>query len=101
MTLNILQGVKQAISTLDPQEIRNQVERPFCVGLHAESEASFRQMDRFFIPENISDEKRFQLHRILRRAADSERCDIDIYSHGLTAPRDGFYFSPQNPEHTV
>jgi len=101
MSKNIFQSVKQAIGSLDPQEIRDQADKPIRIGLHAGSDSAYRQMESFFIPENLSDEKRADLQLMVRRAMDSHRYDIDIYSHELSAPRDGFYFSPQNPDHTV
>jgi len=101
MSMNIFQSVKQAIWSLDPQDIRDQAERPIRIGLHAESEPAYRQMEHFFVPLQTSDQKRVELSRILFRAADFEHYDLDIYSEELSSPRDGFDFSPVNPQHTV
>ena len=101
MSINLLQSVKQAISTLDPQEVRQQAERPVRLGLHAATDQAYREMERFFAPAQISEQKRRELRRILLRASGAERYDIDIYSEELSAPADGFTFYRTHPEHTV
>ena len=101
MSMNLFQNVKQAISNLDPQDIRNQAERPIRICLHAESEPAFRQMEHFLIPDQVSHQKQLELSRIVVRGGPGDRCDLDIYSHERPAPPEGFYFSPMNPQHTV
>src|SRR5438132_4988829 len=101
MSKNIFQSVKLAISSLDPQEVRDQAERPIRISLHAASERAYRQMENFFLPPEISEQKRIELRRMVFRAADFEHYDLDIYSEELSVPREGFRFSPANPEHTV
>jgi len=101
MSMNLFQSVKNAISNLDPQEVRDQADRPILIGLHAESERAYRQMANFFTPPQISEHKRIELSRILFRASDFEHYDIDVYSEELNPPRDGFAFSPATPEQTV
>jgi hypothetical protein len=101
MSTNLFQSVKAAISNLDPHDVRNQAERPIRVGLHAGSDRAYRQMENFFLPPQISERKRAELGRILFRAGDLERNDIDIYGDDLSAPQDGFHFYGANPEPTV
>jgi hypothetical protein len=99
--MNLFQSVKQAISSLDPQEVRDQSDRPIRIGLHATSERAYRQMENFFAPPQLSERKRVELSRIVFRVAHFEHYDVDIYSDELSAPREGFIFSPTNPDHTV
>jgi hypothetical protein len=101
MSTNIFQSIKNAISNLDPQEVRDQADRPIRIGLHAGTERTYRQMANFFAPPQISDHKRIELSRILFRASDLERYDLDFYSEDMLLPRDGFRFSPVNPDHAV
>ena len=101
MSMNIFHSVKQAIGNLDPQEVRDQADRPFRIGLHAGSEQTYFEMQRFFAPSAVSNLKRIELAGMVRRATDVDRYDIDIYSHELSTPSDGYYFSPANPERTV
>lgn len=100
MPSNLFHSVKQAISNLDPQEVREQADRPFRIGLHARSEAAYAEMERFLIPERVSDAKREELRRIVTRA-NGEHYDLDIYSQELSTPPEGFYFSSANPDRTV
>lgn len=101
MSMNLFNSVKHAISNLDPQEIRDQAERPIRVGLHAGSERSFLEMERFFIPNQVSEKQRTELSRILVRAGDSDRFDVDIFAPEYGTPREGFAFLPAEPERTV
>lgn len=101
MSLNLFQSVKQAIGNLDPQEVRDQADRPLRIGLYASSGQAYQEMLRFFAPAEISDRKRIELGGILQRAADLEHYDISVYSSELAIPNHGFYFSPVNPERTV
>ncbi len=101
MSLNLFQSVKQAISNLDPQEVRDQAERPVRIGLHARSEQAYGEMARFFVPREVSDLKRMELGNTLMRAGDADHYDVDVYSPELLVPRNAFVFSPANPERTV
>lgn len=101
MSKNVFQNVKQAISSLDPQEVREQSERPIRIGLHAATDQAYREMEHFFAPSQISEQKRGELSPILHRAANFENYDLNIYSRELNAPRDAFSFSPMAPEQTV
>ena len=101
MSNNLFQSVKAAIQNLDPQEVRNQADQPFRIGLHASSEQAYAEMERYLAPAEMSEGRRIELRSILRRAAASERNDIDIYSHELATPSEGFSFSGNNPDRTI
>ncbi len=101
MSLNVFHDVKQAIASLDPQEVRDLAERPIRIGLHAGSPAAYQEMQRFLAPAQVSERRRIELGAVLTPAANLDRYDLDIYSPELTMPPHGFYFSPVNPERTV
>lgn len=101
MSVKIFQGIKQAISNLNPQEIRDQAERPVRIGFHATSELAYSQMEAFFAPAEISESRRMELRHVLYRASSTDRYDVDIYSQELTRPAHGFTFSAAAPERTV
>src|SRR5579872_382713 len=94
MALNFFASLKQAISNLNPQDIRDQVERPLRIGLHASSEGSFRQMEEFFLPKRVSEAKRLELNGVFVRAANGQSHDLDIYAPELSRPPYAFSFSP-------
>ncbi len=101
MALNFFASLKEAISNLNPQDIRDQVERPLRIGLHASSEAGYQQMEDYFLPRQVSDGKRRELEGVLVRANNGQAHDLDIYTPELTRPPYGFTFSAAYPDRTV
>ena len=101
MSTNFFSSLKQAISNLNPQDVRNEAERPLLVGFHAASELGFQQMENYFAPPQISADRRTELREVFRRASDGERCDIDVYSQELSRPAHAFTFYSGAPERTV
>jgi hypothetical protein len=101
MAINFFGNLKQAISNLNPQEIRDQAAQPVRIGLHAASELGYQQMENFFAPSQVSADRRVELRNVLQRAAAGQRYDIDIYSQEWPSPPGGFAFSVPNSERTV
>jgi len=99
--MNLFHSVKQALSNLDPQEVRDQADRPVRIGLHAASEAAYAEMERYLVPGYVSDARRMELRGTVVRAYDGQTFDVDIYSPELSTPPQGFYFSSPNPDRTV
>jgi hypothetical protein len=100
MSINVFKNVKDAISNLDPQEVRDQADRQVRIGLHARNEQAYHEMLRYFAPAQLSDAKRLEMNGILMRAGDLERYDIDIFNQDF-APPHSFPFSAANPDRTV
>jgi hypothetical protein len=104
---NVFKHVKDAISHLDPAEVRAQAEHPVRVGLFAETETAYQQMENYFKPVELSAERRLEAAQILQRASASvmergaPRFDIEVYSQEISPSRQGFSFDPANPERTV
>src|SRR5260370_4161847 len=110
MPVQILQHIKDALGNLDPNEIRRHTERPMRLFLYANHEESYRQMEDFFVPPNLSNAKRAELRHIIQRASKgflpSEDHDLEIYfedsPQGLLTPtRQVFAFCPDAPERTI
>lgn len=100
MSINVFDTIKQAFSKLNPDDVRASADRLVRVGLFAQSETAYQQMEAFFVPWPRSNQ------RVLERASDitlpdGPRYDISIYSQEISPPKDGFSFDVQNPEHTV
>src|ERR1700730_13022732 len=105
---NFFQHVKDAITHLNPHEIRDQINRPVRLALYADSELAYRQMENFFVPAQLSEGKRAQMTNVVYRASASASeltpatgLEIQVFSRGLPKSREGFTFHPENPEHTV
>lgn len=97
MALNIFQTVKESISNLNPEEIREQIKRPVEVGLFAGSEQGYRQMEAFLAPSASSP-------GIVHRSGDwsgGRNFDIEIHGEDWRGGRGGFRFNRDQPEKTV
>lgn len=113
MSIQVIQHVRDAISKLDPEDIRKHTERPLRLLLHADTDQQYRQMESYLIPGDLSAAKRAQVRRLIYRASESAvpalgprtRGDLDIYfdpSHQLENPEsDAFGFDPGQPDTLV
>lgn len=106
-----LTHLKGAIANLNPQDTREEAERPVRIGLRAASELSFFQMESFFAPGSLSPERRQEAERMLVRIdghggapgglVSANPVDIEIHTEGAGQPRGSFLFSFSDPEITV
>lgn len=106
MSLNLFNDIKKAITNLSPNEIRTQSERPVRIGLHAQSEQEYQQMEAFFTPSEVTQGRRSEIAGLMERATFragevSPAYDIEIFSQGMKPAEHGFTFYLNNPEHTV
>ena len=101
-----IQNVKEAIRSLNPEDIRKHTERPLRLLLYAESEAEYRSLENYFIPPDLSAAKRAQVRRVVHRAAESSvpagAGDLEVYFdpvRELEGNESGvFGFDPARPE---
>ena len=100
MAIAVLHQIKQALSTLNPHELREQAERPVRVGLMAASSEELGEMEQFFAPPLFSPERRAQAARLLVRGG-GPGCDVQIYHTSLLRPAKTFSFDPDAPEDCV
>jgi hypothetical protein len=100
MALAVLSQLKQALSTLNPSELRQRAERPIRVGLVAASADELGAMEQFFAPAHFSPERRAQAARVLVRGGGPE-CDFHIYHAPLLRPAKAFAFDPEAPEDCI
>lgn len=97
--MSILTQVRQAISHLNPSEVRESAERPFRIGLYAAHDSFFAELENFLLPKTLSVEKRRAAAKHCFRASHHQGpYDIEIFE--LNTPRSdtGFYFDPARPE---
>jgi hypothetical protein len=100
MALAVLRQLKQALSTLNPNELREQAERPIRVGLVAASAEELGEMEQFFAPAHFSPDRRAQATRLLVRGGGAA-CDINIYHTSLLKPAKAFAYDPEAPEDCI
>ena len=110
MPINLFQNIKDAISSLNPEEIREHAERPLRLLLYAGDDDQYRRMEAFFAPASVSSNKRTELSRIIYRASEStpvsSKGDVEVYFAEAYARRparsnSAFAFHPDAPEKTI
>lgn len=102
--------LKGAIANLNPQETRDEAERPVSIGLRAATELSYFQMENYFAPPTLSAERREAASGMLVRVDGQDAAetpaprrvfDIEIHTEGAGKPRGSFRFLFSDPERTV
>ena len=102
MSFEGLINIKNAISTLNPKEVRELSDRPLRIGLHAPNPAAYGRMEDFLLNE-LTPARRSESAAALLRApvfpSDSQvpatRFDLSIYDSDLAAPRGSFIYQPE------
>lgn len=106
MSTSFIQQVRRAIATLNPNEIRDMVERPVRILVQATSEFSYRMLESHLLPDDYSDEKRREARHMLVRASSDDasgRFQLVFYERGTPLPEgwtrnnDAFEFAPARP----
>src|SRR6266478_1359098 len=97
MALAVLRQIRQALSTLNPRELRQAADRPVLVGLVAPSADTLGQMERCFAPGHYSPERRAQASRMLIRGG-GIGCDVEISDASILRPASAFSFDPESPD---
>ena len=102
MGTKMIKQLREAISNLDPQEVRDITERPVSITLYASTTNMYEEMECFFAPPGVSAIKRAELHHILQRMGDSTRLPVlEVYEEGISHPKSGFVYYPDNPKRVV
>jgi hypothetical protein len=100
MALGVLRQIKQALTTLNPKELRAQADRPVRVGLVAPSAEALGAMEAYFAPHHLSHDRRAQaVHHLIRGGG--KQCDIEIYDSSILRPAKAFSFDPESPDDCV
>ena len=93
--------VRAALSLLNPAEIRRRATQPVVIGLVAEDEGAYRELEEFLIPEKSPSTAR-SLESVYRAGAGGEaQVDLVLYSQRLPCPRGAFQHRPDDPEWTT
>ncbi len=98
----MIKQLKDAISNLNPQEVREITERPLSITLHASTTNMYEEMESFFAPPEVSPQRRSELRHVLQRTGDSTLPPVlDVFEEGISHPRSGFVYYPNNPKRVV
>lgn len=100
--IRILTQVRQAISNLNPREVREQADRRLDIGVFGTREEFFPELERFLLPATLSVDKRRQAAQSVRRGRSGDKpFPIEIYELGMDRSAHGVYFDPARPHQLV
>ncbi|MDQ2839682.1 MAG: hypothetical protein M3Y72_01305 [Acidobacteriota bacterium] len=94
MKLDALVNIKKAISTLNPNEVREMSERPLRIVLHASNGEGYNRLEQFFL-RDLSPARRLKSAPSLTRAplpAGSAPADMHVYDEASVAPPQALVF---------
>src|SRR5580693_2296812 len=79
----IFEHIKDAIRSLDPQDIRKHTDRPLRLFLYADNDRQYREMEDYLVPSDLSRAKSAQVRRLFYRSSEgtepSGKNDLEIY----------------------
>lgn len=104
MNTSLIRQIRQAIATIQPEQIRQAADRPLAILLVASSSQAYAEMEDFLMPPELSRARRLQLANVVYRAGDPdapEEFSLEIYEKGLPHGGRGFTFDRDNPQKTV
>lgn len=104
MAGNIFQQIRKALTTLNPAEVREIAHRPARIVLHASSEQAYLEMERFFLPPELSERRRsLVLGSIFRSGSSAAPAgpEIEIFEQSMMPSEKGFTFYSFDPHQTV
>jgi hypothetical protein len=98
----VLMQVRDAISNLNPRQVREEADRPFTIQLFAATPEAYRDMEFWFAPSEMSDARREDTSAVVRRGADySSGTVIRVYDEGLPHEVSDFVFRRADPDEVV
>ncbi len=104
MAGNIFQQIRKALTTLNPAEVRDIAQRPARIVLHATSEQAYLEMERFFVPPELSERRRAAVLGSIFRAGNPQAPagpEIEIFEQSMMPGEHGFTFYSYDPGDTV
>jgi uncharacterized protein (DUF697 family) len=102
--MGILDQIKQAFTTLNPNEVSEIADRPLKVCISAGSQEAFERIAGFLVPREMSEDRQVEvLEDIVPMPDDGipAGCDIVICEQGLFRPRGSFVFYEFEPDKMV
>jgi hypothetical protein len=109
MSIQVFQHIKDALGSLNPEEVQRHTERPLRLFLYAHKEQDYLQMEDYFLPRVLSEARRVQVRQLIYRASEgfppSTNDDLEIYfdewPDGRPRASNAFPFNPSDPAGTV
>ncbi len=96
--------LRQAISTLNPDEVRQMAERRVAISLTANQAHTYQAMADWLLPAGLSAAKRAEASKMIYLAGEADRpekFDLEIYAEDSIAPAGAILFYRDDPRRTV
>jgi hypothetical protein len=103
-SLHLLKQIRQAISHLNPEEVRKAAERPLAIGLISAGNAGYEAMEDFLAPTTISRERRLELMQMVHRVGEPgtpSEFDLVLQEEHLPRRQAAVPFYAAHPQRTV
>jgi len=103
MPVQSLTNIRKALSTLNPNQVRELSEKAVLVALHAGSEDAYRQMESFLL-RDLRPARRKESASLITRGTGSFAGDahhVDIYHENVPSPSGALIFRPERPLYVV
>lgn len=103
MPLSVLKDIRKIYAGLNADEIRGSAYRDVNVGLMAESEEAYREMEEFLAPEWMEPGARAEALKSVYRvdSTPANRFDIVLCERGVPTPAKGYVFNPSDTSSTT
>ncbi len=100
MPLSVLKDIRRIYAGLNADEIRGHAYRELNVGLMAESEQAYREMEEFLAPGWMDPAERAEALKSVHRidGTPANRFDIVICERGVPTPSYGYVFNPADTQ---
>ncbi|MDX2268448.1 MAG: hypothetical protein NW208_10105 [Bryobacter sp.] len=102
--MSLITQIRQALTTLNPAEVRHMAERRLAIGLNATQASSYQAMADWLLPPGLSVGKRAEASKMIFLAGEDDRpstLDLEIYAEDAIAPSDAIIFYRDNPRRTL
>src|SRR3954470_17777880 len=97
MSIQSLTNIRKALSTLNPNQVREMSEKSVHVSLHAGSEDAYRRMESFLL-RDLRPARRQESASLITRGSGSPAGGahhIDIYDENVPSPSGALIFRPE------
>lgn len=102
--MGLLPKLREALSNLNPNEVRLTAERAVSLHLIATQTDSYTAMADWLLPAGLSPAKRMEASRMIHLSGEANKpahFDVEIYAGDAIAPAGAFLFDRQDPRRTV
>ena len=99
MSVQGLVNIKNAIASLNPEQVRRMSERPMRIAICAANAEGFEQIENFLLSDLRAERRRESRYFLIRdREPAGKTYDLTIYHQGVFAPPRALVFRAENPE---